>query len=75
MKRITSAILSMIMLFSVIAAIPITASADETGTITFEYDGYKLDYITVNEWSNTRVIEVRITNTGAEVIRKLDAGI
>ena len=49
--------------------IPFTAFANESTNRTFEYANFTVNYNIVNSWDNNQNIEIKITNTGSEVIR------
>lgn len=53
----------------VIFFIPFTAFANESTNRTFEYANFTVNYNIVNSWDNNQNIEIKITNTGSEVIR------
>lgn len=40
----------------------------ETGTTTYSYDGYDVEYSVLNEWDNGQSVEVKVTNTGGDSI-------
>ncbi len=64
-KRTMSAVLAASMAASVLTAIPVNA---ETGTATYTYDGYKVDYAVTNEWFGNQNVNVTLTNTSNESI-------
>ena len=64
-KRTMSAVLAASMAASVLTAIPVNA---ETGTATYTYDGYKVDYAVTNEWFGNQNVNVTLTNTSNEPI-------
>lgn len=39
-----------------------------TGTTTYSYDGYDVEYSVFNEWDNGQTVQVKITNTGNDSI-------
>lgn len=67
-NKVISMFLSTIMLLGLIAATPITASTNVTGTTSFPNDGYVVDYTITNAWNNGQNINVTITNTGTKTI-------
>ena len=64
-KRFVSGILSLIMVMFMFESIPVYA---KTGTETYTYEGYTVEYIVSNEWTGNQSVEVKITNTGEESI-------
>ncbi len=64
-KKTMSAVLAASMAASVLTAIPVNA---ETGTATYTYDGYKVDYAVTNEWFGNQNVNVTLTNTSSESI-------
>lgn len=64
-KRFLSGFVAYAMATTMLPTIPAFAA---TGTTTYTYDGYIVDYTVVNEWDNGQSIEVKITNTGDESI-------
>ena len=64
-KRFVSGIVSVAMAATMLPTIPAFAA---TGTTTYSYDGYTVDYTVVNEWDSGQSVEVKITNTGEESI-------
>ncbi len=65
LKRSVSAVLAASMAMSVFSTVPVYA---ETGTTTYNYDGYKVDYTVTNEWFGNQSVNVTLTNTGDEPI-------
>ncbi len=64
-KRIVAGIVAAAMTTTMLPTIPTFAA---TGTTTYSYDGYTVDYTVVNEWGSGQSVEVKITNTGEESI-------
>lgn len=64
-KRLLSGVVAVAMAATMLPTIPAFAA---TGTTTYSYDGYTVDYTVVNEWDNGQSVEVKITNTGEESI-------
>lgn len=64
-KKTISAVLAASMAASVLTAIPVNA---ETGTATYTYDGYKVDYAVTNEWFGNQNVNVTLTNTSNDPI-------
>ena len=64
-KRFVSGILSLVMVMFMFESIPVYA---KTGTETYTYEGYTVEYIVSNEWTGNQSVEVKITNTGEESI-------
>lgn len=64
-KKIISGTLAAAMTVSVFTNIPVYA---ETGTTTYNYDGYKVDYSITNEWFGNQSVNVTLTNTSSEPI-------
>lgn len=60
-----SAVLAASMAASVFTAVPVFA---ETGSATYTYDGYKVDYTVTNEWFGNQNVNVTLTNTSSESI-------
>lgn len=48
-KKLVSGIMSAVMLMSFI---PVFPASTETGTTTYTYDGYSVDYSVTNEWNS-----------------------
>jgi len=65
LKRSVSAVLAASMAMSVFSTVPVYA---ETGTTTYNYDGYKVDYTVTNEWFGNQSVNITLTNTGDESI-------
>lgn len=65
LKRTVSGILAASMSASVFTAVPVYA---ETGSKTYTYDGYKVDYSVTNEWLGNQNVNVTVTNTSDESI-------
>ena len=65
LKRSVSAVLAASMAMSIFSTVPVYA---ETGTTTYNYDGYKVDYTVTNEWFGNQSVNVTLTNTGDESI-------
>lgn len=65
LKRTVSAVLAASMAASVFTAVPVYA---ETGSTTYTYDGYKVDYTVTNEWFGNQNVNVTLTNTSNESI-------
>lgn len=65
LKRTVSAVLAASMAASVFTAVPVYA---ETGSATYTYDGYKVDYTVTNEWFGNQNVNVTLTNTSSESI-------
>ena len=65
LKRSVSAVLAASMAASVFTAVPVYA---ETGSTTYTYDGYKVDYTVTNEWFGNQNVNVTLTNTSSESI-------
>ena len=65
LKRLVSAVLAASMAASVFTAVPVYA---ETGSTTYTYDGYKVDYTVTNEWFGNQNVNVTLTNTSNESI-------
>lgn len=40
----------------------------ETGTTTYSYDGYDVEYSVLNEWDSSQTVEIKVTNTGDDSI-------
>lgn len=64
-KRLLSGFVAAAMVTTMLPTIPAFAA---TGTTTYTYDGYTVDYTVANEWDNGQSVEVKITNTGDESI-------
>lgn len=64
-KRFISAILSLVIMLVMFESIPVYA---KTGTETYTYEDYTIDYSVSNEWTDNQSVEVKITNTGEESI-------
>lgn len=64
-KRFVSSMVAVAMATTMLPTIPAFAA---TGTTTYSYDGYTVDYTVANEWGNGQSVEVIITNTGDESI-------
>lgn len=47
---------------------PVIPAFAETGSITYSFDGYDVEYLVKNEWTEGQSVEVKITNTGDEPI-------
>lgn len=65
LKRIVSCFVSAAIAMT---SLPITPIFAETGTNSYSFDGYNVEYSVKNEWSDGQAIEVKITNTGDEPI-------
>ena len=65
LRKTVSAILAASMAASVFTAVPVYA---ETGSATYTYDGYKVDYTVTNEWFGNQNVNVTLTNTSDEPI-------
>ena len=65
LRKTISAILDASMAASVFTAVPVYA---ETGSTTYTYDGYKVDYTVTNEWFGNQNVNVTLTNTSDEPI-------
>lgn len=65
LKRAVSAILAASIAASVFTAVPVYA---ETGSATYTYDGYKVDYTVTNEWFGNQNVNVTLTNISSESI-------
>lgn len=50
---------------SVLTTIPVSA---ETGTTTYTYDGYTVEYNVSNEWDGNQIVELTVFNTGEDSI-------
>lgn len=72
-KRITALSLSAALLLNT-PAITILASADNTASKVYTYDGYTVEYFVRSEWQGNQNIEVKITNTGTEPITYWSVG-
>ena len=72
-KRITALSLSAALLLNT-PAITIPASADNTASKIYTYDGYTVEYFVHAEWQGNQNIEVKITNTGTEPITYWSVG-
>lgn len=64
-KRIISGFVAAAMAVTILPQIPAFA---ETGSTTYSYDGYDVEYSVLNEWDNGQSVEVKVTNTGNESI-------
>lgn len=64
-KRILSSILATAVSLTIFSSIPAKA---ETGSKTFSYDDYKVEYSVKNEWTDNQSVELKVTNTGDEPI-------
>jgi len=64
-KRIFCGILSAVMSLTLLPQIPVSA---KTGSTTYTFDGYKVEYSVMNEWDKNQNIGITITNTGKETI-------
>ena len=64
-KRLLSGFVATAIAASMLPTLPAFAA---TGTTTYTYDGYTVDYTVVGEWDNGQSVEVKITNTGEESI-------
>ena len=64
-KRIFCGILSAVMSLTLLPQIPVSA---KTGSTTYTFDGYKVEYSVMNEWDKNQNIGITITNTGTETI-------
>lgn len=51
-----------------ITMLPHIPAFAETGTTTYSYDGYDVEYSVLNEWENGQSVEVKVTNTGDDSI-------
>lgn len=65
MEKIFSGFIATAMVATMLPAISAFAA---TGTTTYSYDGYDVQYAVVNEWDNGQTVEVTVTNTGNESI-------
>lgn len=64
-KRIISGFVAAAMAVTILPQIPAFA---ETGSTTYSYDGYDVEYSVLNEWDNGQSVEIKVTNTGNESI-------
>lgn len=51
-----------------ITALPQVTVFAATGTTTYSYDGYDVEYSILGEWNNGQTVEVKVTNTGDDSI-------
>ena len=66
-KKLCSLFLAIILMFNMTAVVPFEVFA-ETGTHTYNYDSYTVEYAVLNEWEGNQSIQVTIQNTGTESI-------
>lgn len=64
-QRLISGLVAAAMAITMLPQMPAFA---ETGTITYSYDGYDVEYSVLNEWDNGQTVEVKVTNTGDDSI-------
>ncbi len=64
-KRLISGFIAVTTAITFMPQVPAFA---QTGTTTYSYDGYDVEYSILNEWDNGQSVEVKITNTGEESI-------
>lgn len=64
-KRLISGLVAAATAITMLPHIPAFA---ETGTTTYSYDGYDVEYFVLNEWDNGQSVEVKVTNTGGDSI-------
>lgn len=64
-KRFISGLIATATAITMLPHIPAFA---ETGTTTYSYDGYDVEYSVLNEWDNGQTVEVKVTNTGDDSI-------
>lgn len=64
-KRIISGFVAAAMAVTILPQIPAFA---ETGSTTYSYDSYDVEYSVLNKWNNGQSVEVKVTNTGDESI-------
>lgn len=64
-KRLISGLVAAATAITMLPHIPAFA---ETGTTTYSYDGYDVDYSVLNEWDNGQTVEIKVTNTGDDSI-------
>ncbi|MFA5658643.1 MAG: cellulose binding domain-containing protein, partial [Oscillospiraceae bacterium] len=65
LRKITSVILSLIMVLGLSCTMPLTASAEGNEIIR---DGFSVSYNITSEWENNQNIGISITNTGTQSI-------
>jgi len=66
-KKLCSLFLAIILMFNMTAVVPFEVFA-ETGSHTYNYDSYTVEYDVLNEWEGNQSIQVTIQNTGTESI-------
>lgn len=64
-KRLISGFMAATTAITFMPQIPAFA---ETGTTTYSYDGYDVEYSVLNEWDNGQTVEIKVTNTGDDSI-------
>lgn len=64
-KRLISGLVAAATAITMLPHIPAFA---ETGTTTYSYDGYDVEYSVLNEWDNGQTVEIKVTNTGDDSI-------
>lgn len=64
-KRLISGLVAAATAITTLPHIPAFA---ETGSTTYSYDGYDVEYSVLNEWDNGQSVEVKVTNTGGDSI-------
>ena len=65
LKRLISGLAAAATVTTMLPQMPAFA---ETGSTTYSYDGYDVEYSVLNEWDNGQSVEVRVTNTGDDSI-------
>ena len=64
-KRLISGLVAAATAITMLPHIPAFA---ETGTTTYSYDGYDVEYSVLNEWDNGQTVEIKVTNTSDDSI-------
>lgn len=65
LKKSVSTIIAAAMSLSLFTTIPVSA---DIGRITYNYDGYSVDYNITNEWDGAQTVELTVSNTGTDPI-------
>lgn len=64
-KRLISGFMAAATAITFMPQIPAFA---ETGTTTYSYDGYDVEYSVLNEWDNCQTVEIKVTNMSDDSI-------
>lgn len=67
-NRIISLILSLLMAVNILVLIPPMTVSAAGETLKYEGNGYKVTYSIQNEWSDNKIIQIQLTNTGSSSI-------